>query len=144
MQNIAYLIPASMTNILEETLSDIVFTLSQLQISAITWIIGSLIMVINIYYLMNGFIKLLIHSDIEIVAKVFLGILGFSGMAVYLAGIAYLVLRKNKEGTHLLALTAPESQQMTNEQVNGSIYSLQREDIVNMQLPQRSSPADLD
>jgi len=101
-------------------------------------------MVINIYYLMNGFIKLLIHSDIEIVAKVFLGILGFSGMAVYLSGIAYLVLRKNKEGTHLLALTAPESQQMTNEQVNGSIYSLQREDIVNMQLPQRSSPADLD
>ncbi|KEH39635.1 NRAMP metal ion transporter 6 [Medicago truncatula] len=117
---------------------------NSIMISAITWIIGSLIMVINIYYLMNGFIKLLIHSDIEIVAKVFLGILGFSGMAVYLAGIAYLVLRKNKEGTHLLALTAPESQQMTNEQVNGSIYSLQREDIVNMQLPQRSSPADLD
>ncbi|CAJ2661453.1 metal transporter Nramp6 isoform X1 [Trifolium pratense] len=113
-------------------------------ISAVTWIIGSLIMVINIYYLMNGFIKLLLHSDIEIVAKVFLGILGFSGMAVYLAGIAYLVLRKNKEGTHLLALTAPENQQMANEQVNGSIYCLPREDIVNMQLPQRSSPADLD
>ncbi|XP_004486618.1 metal transporter Nramp1 isoform X2 [Cicer arietinum] len=113
-------------------------------ISTVTWIVGSLIMVINIYYLMTGFIKLLLHSDIEMVAKVFLGILGFSGMALYLAGIGYLVLRKNKEGAHLLALTAPESQQMANQQVNGSIYSLPREDIVNMQLPQRSSPADLD
>lgn len=115
-----------------------------LQLSAVTWIIGSLIMAINIYYLITGFIKLLLHSHMKIVAKVFLGMLGFSGIAVYLAGIAYLVLRKNKESTHLLALTAPESQQMTNEQGNGSIYSLPREDIVSMQLPQRSGPADLD
>lgn len=47
-------------------------------ISSITWIIGSLIMIINIYYLITGFIKLLLHSDIEIMAKVFLGMLGFS------------------------------------------------------------------
>ncbi|KAL2591145.1 hypothetical protein AAZV13_13G327500 [Glycine max] len=71
-------------------------------------------------------------------------IIGFSGMAMYLAGITYLVLRKNKEATHLLALTATENQQMTNEQGNGSIYSLPREDIVSMQLPQRSTPADVD
>ena len=65
-------------------------------------------------------------------------------MAMYLAGITYLVLRKNKEATHLLALTAPENQQMTNELGNGSIYSLPREDIVSMQLPQRSTPAPAD
>ncbi|KAJ1428498.1 NRAMP family [Sesbania bispinosa] len=117
---------------------------NSITISAITWIIGSLIMAINIYYLITGFIKLLLRSHFEVVAKVFLGILGFSGMAIYLAGIAYLVLRKNKEATHLLALTAPESQQMENGQGNGSIYCLPREDIVSMQLPQRSSPADLD
>ncbi|KAK7325294.1 hypothetical protein VNO77_29454 [Canavalia gladiata] len=113
-------------------------------ISTVTWIIGTLIMTINIYYLITRFIKLLLRGHIKIVAKVFLGILGFSGMAVYLAGITYLVLRKNKEATHLLALTAPENQQMANEQGNGSIYCLPREDIVSMQLPQRSSPADLD
>ena len=66
-------------------------------------------------------------------------------MAVYLAGIAYLVLRKNKKATNLLALTAPESQQISNEQGNNvPIYCLPREDIVSMQLPQRSSPVDLD
>ncbi|ESW22797.1 hypothetical protein PHAVU_005G182000 [Phaseolus vulgaris] len=113
-------------------------------ISAVTWIIGSLIMVINIYYLITGFIKLLLQSHIKIVAKVLLGMLGFSGIAIYLAGITYLVIRKNTEATHLLALTASENQQMTNEQGNGSIYSLPREDIVSMQLPQRSTPADLD
>ncbi|KAL2591146.1 hypothetical protein AAZV13_13G327500 [Glycine max] len=113
-------------------------------ISAVTWIIGTLLMAINIYYLITGFIKLLLHSHLKIAAKVFLGILGFSGMAMYLAGITYLVLRKNKEATHLLALTATENQQMTNEQGNGSIYSLPREDIVSMQLPQRSTPADVD
>ncbi|QCD96207.1 manganese transport protein [Vigna unguiculata] len=114
-------------------------------ISAVTWIIGTLIMAINIYYIITGFIKLLIHSHIKIVGKVFLGMIGFSGMAIYLAGVTYLVLRKNTEATHLLALTAPENQHMTNEHGNGPIYSLPREDIVSMQLPQRSTPAaDLD
>ncbi|GFZ17243.1 NRAMP metal ion transporter 6 [Actinidia rufa] len=75
---------------------------------ATTWVIGSLIMGINIYFLATSFIKLLLQSHLKVVATVFCGILGFSGMLVYLAAIAYLVLRKNKEATHLLALTAPE------------------------------------
>ncbi|XP_019458081.1 PREDICTED: metal transporter Nramp6 [Lupinus angustifolius] len=118
---------------------------NSIMLSAITWIIGSLIMAINIYYLVSGFINLLVHSHLSLVAKVFLGMLGFSGIAVYLAGIAYLVLRKNKKLSHLLSLTASENQQMANEQGNnGSLYSLPREDIVSMQLPQRTTPVDLD
>ncbi|PQQ11265.1 hypothetical protein Pyn_02127 [Prunus yedoensis var. nudiflora] len=114
-------------------------------ISALTWIIGSLLMAINVYYLISGFIKLLLHSHFKVLAVVFLGILGFSGMGLYLAGIAYLVFRKNKEATHLLALTTPESRQLAIEQQgNASIYCLAREDIVSMQLPQRRSTEDLD
>lgn len=116
-----------------------------MQISAITWIIGSLLMAINVYYLISGFIKLLLHSHFKVLAVVFLGILGFSGMGLYLAGITYLVFRKNKEATHLLALTTPESRQLANEQQgNASMYSLAREDIVSMQLPQRRSTEDFD
>ena len=119
--------------------------LTYLQISVVTWIIGFLIMAINIYYLMTGFIHLLLHSHLQLVAVVFLGIFGFSGMAVYLAGIAYLVFRKNKEATHLLSLTTSESQQTAaNEQSNASMYCLPREDIVSMQLPQRRSTEDVD
>lgn len=100
-------------------------------------------MAINIYYIVTGFVKLLLHSEMKVVGKVFAGILGFSGIAVYLAGIAYLVIRKNKKATHLLALTTPESRQMENEQGNGSMDCHPREDIVSMQLPQRSTFTDL-
>ncbi|XP_061360354.1 metal transporter Nramp1-like isoform X2 [Gastrolobium bilobum] len=115
---------------------------NSIMISAVTWIIGFLLMAINIYYLLDSFVNLLLHSHLKFVAKVFLGIIGFSGVAVYLAGIVYLVFRKNRKATHLLSLTTPEEdQQMANEQGNGSMYCLPREDIVSMQLPQRSSPA---
>uniref|UniRef100_A0A5B7AZX1 Putative metal transporter Nramp6-like n=2 Tax=Davidia involucrata TaxID=16924 RepID=A0A5B7AZX1_DAVIN len=117
---------------------------NSIAISATTWIIGSLIMGINIYYLATSFIKLLLHSHLKLAATVVCGILGFSGMLVYMAGIAYLVLRKNKEATHLLALTAPENQQMASESGNASAYSLPREDIVSMQLPHRGTIADVD
>ena len=112
------------------------YLISSLQVSAITWIIGSLIMGINIYYLMTSFIHLLLHSHWKLVAVVFLGIFGFSGVAIYLAAIAYLVFRPNKEVTHLLALTTPESRQAVNDSGSTSMYCLPREDIVSMQLPQ--------
>ncbi|KAF8413471.1 hypothetical protein HHK36_001458 [Tetracentron sinense] len=112
-------------------------------ISAITWLIGSLIMAINMYYLATSFVKLLLHSGIKVVAAVFAGIFGFSGMLVYLAGIAYLVFRKNKEVTHLLALGEPEIGQCVNGSDDVALYSLPREDIVSMQLPQRRATVDI-
>nr|QDC27811.1 natural resistance-associated macrophage protein 6 [Sedum plumbizincicola] len=104
-------------------------------ISVITWIIGSLIMSINMYYLASSFIKLLLHNVSNIGLKAFYGILGFSGMAIYVAGVAYLVIRKNKKPTHLLAFTTSETQEAG--VVDTCVTSLPREDIVDMQLPQR-------
>ncbi|OVA16080.1 Natural resistance-associated macrophage like [Macleaya cordata] len=112
-------------------------------ISAITWIIGSLIMAINIYYIATAFFKFLLHSKLKVIVIVFAGILGFSGMLVYLAGIAYLVIRKNTEVIHLLSSEEPEIGLRGNHHDTGSMYSLPREDIVSMQLPQRVT-ADLD
>lgn len=101
-------------------------------------------MAINIYYLATGFIKILLHGHLKLVVAVFLGIFGFAGLAVYLAAIAYLVLRKNREATYLLALTTPESREMANEPGHGSMCSSPREDIVSMQLPQRRTTEDVD
>ncbi|OMO74194.1 Natural resistance-associated macrophage protein [Corchorus olitorius] len=117
---------------------------NSLVVSAITWIIGSLIMGINIYYLMTSFIHVLIHSHWKTVSVVFLGIFGFSGVAIYLAAVAYLVFRPNKEATHLLALTTPGNGDMANDPGNTSIDCLPREDIVSMQLPQRRQTQDID
>ncbi|KFK42462.1 hypothetical protein AALP_AA2G260000 [Arabis alpina] len=93
-------------------------------ISVLTWVIGGFMMGINIYFIVSSFIKLLFHSHMKLLAVVFSGIFGFSGIAIYLASIAYLVFRKNKEPTHLLA--------SRNSQIE---ETLPREDIVNMQLP---------
>lgn len=101
-------------------------------------------MAINIYYLATGFINLLLHSHLKLVVAVFTGIFGFSGLAVYMGGIGYLVLRKNKKATHLLALTTAENGELANDAGNASIYGLPREDIVSMQLPQRRVTADVD
>ena len=113
------------------------------QITAITWIIGSLLMAINIYYLSSGFIDFLLHSNLKLVAAVFIVIVGFSGMLLYMGGIGYLVFRKNKKAMHLLALTTAENGELVNDAGNASVYSLPREDIVSMQLPQRRVTADV-
>lgn len=105
-------------------------------ISAITWIIGSLIMGINIYYLGEKLVTSLRASHIGTVGVVFCGILGFSGMLIYLAGIVYLVFRKNTEGSFLLPLREPEHLQMASESASASVPNLPREDIADMQLPQ--------
>lgn len=120
-----------------------------LQISALTWIIGSFIMAINIYFLATSLVKQLLRlrNGSGITATVFLGSLGFSGMLVYLAGIIYLVVRKNREVIPLLLSEEPELGQRSNNcnvESNRSIYSLPREDIVSMQLPQeRTTASDL-
>ncbi|KAK6263772.1 hypothetical protein QUC31_011905 [Theobroma cacao] len=106
-------------------------------VSAIAWIIGSLIMGINIYYLVTSFIHFLLQSHWKLIAVVFLGIFGFVGVAIYLAAVAYLVFRPNKKATHLLALTTPDSRHMVNGSGRTSVDCLPREDIVSMQLPQR-------
>ncbi|KAK4748284.1 hypothetical protein SAY87_014870 [Trapa incisa] len=115
-------------------------------ISALTWVIGSLIMGINIYYLASGFVELLLHSHLKLGLVIICGILGFSGMSVYISAIGYLVFRKNKKASQLLAFTTPGgAHQLANESGNGemAMYSLPREDIVSMQLPQRNTTGDL-
>lgn len=68
----------------------------------------------------------------------FCGILGFTGLLVYLSSIGYLVIRKNKERTHLLALTAGDGSS------NGNEPSVPREDIRSMQLPEKRSTSDVE
>lgn len=68
----------------------------------------------------------------KLVAVVFCGILGFSGIAIYLASVAYLVLRKNRKATHLLASTNSQT-----------VETLPRQDIVDMQLHGRVSTSDV-
>ncbi|KAL2462172.1 Metal transporter Nramp6 [Abeliophyllum distichum] len=68
-------------------------------VSAVTWMIGSLIIGINVYYLVEKLVVSLRDNHLKVVGTVSCGVLGFAAMLVYLASIAYLVIRKNKAGT---------------------------------------------
>ncbi|WOL18831.1 metal transporter Nramp3 [Canna indica] len=115
---------------------------NSIAIASITWIISSLIVMINSYYIISGFINLLLHSGMQTVSVVFAGIVGFSGMLVYVAAILYLVFRRNRKSTQ--PLLHDDSQFGQSCGSSSSIYDLPREDIVSMQLPQRRNALDLD
>ncbi|PKU61477.1 metal transporter Nramp3 [Dendrobium catenatum] len=107
--------------------------------SALTWIISSFLMAINIYYLITSFIKLLLNSQLQTISKVFSGIFGFAAILVYLAAVVYLALRKNRKNTQPLLSAGSELSRVCDNggiDAETSIYNLPREDIVSMQLPQ--------
>jgi len=108
--------------------------------------IGSFIVVINTYFLITSFVKLLLHSRLSTVSQVFSGIFGFLGMLIYIAAILYLVFQ-NRKSTQPLLESDPELSvvdRSTGAGAEGSLGHLPREDISSMQLPQQRSATDLD
>ncbi|KAG6491512.1 hypothetical protein ZIOFF_046444 [Zingiber officinale] len=103
-------------------------------VALLAWLISSLIVIINTYYLVTGFVNLLLDSGLQTVCIVFAGVFGFSAMLIYIAAILYLVFRRNRNST----------QPLLQDDANNSVYNLPREDIANMQLPQKRSTQDLD
>lgn len=125
---------------------------NSLPITIITWVLGFVIMVINIYFLATSFVTWLIHNNFPKAGVAFIGILGFACMIVYLGGILYLALRKDKKVTYLLPLEesieieASHTQGYNNNnnvELNGPFAALPREDIVSLQLPQNRNRGDL-
>ncbi|RLM54850.1 metal transporter Nramp3 isoform X2 [Panicum miliaceum] len=115
--------------------------------SVLTWIIGSFIVIINTYFLITSFVKLLLHSGLSTVSQVFSGIFGFLGMLIYIAAFLYLVFRKNRKSTQPLLDSDPElsvADGSTGAGAEGSLGHLPREDISSMQLPQQRAATDLD
>ncbi|XP_042436043.1 metal transporter Nramp3-like [Zingiber officinale] len=110
---------------------------NSIAVASVTWLISSLIVVINSYYLVTGFVSLLLHSGLPTASIVFAGVFGFSGMLVYMAAILYLVFRRNRNSTQ--PLLQDDSEFGRSCDANSSLYDLPREDIASMQLPQERS-----
>ncbi|KAM3214011.1 hypothetical protein ACQJBY_066436 [Aegilops geniculata] len=113
-------------------------------IAVLTWAIGSFIMVINIYFLITSFVRLLLHSGLSTVSQVFSGIFGFLGMLIYIAAILYLVFRKNRKCTLPLLESDAKLGDAGRAEGEGSLGHLPREDISSMQLPHQRAASDLD
>jgi natural resistance-associated macrophage protein 2 len=117
-----------------------------MQTAVLTWLIGSFIVVINTYFLITSFVKLLLHSGLSTVSQVFSGIFGFLAMLIYIAAILYLVFRKNRKSMPLLESDseAAVAGHDAGAGTEGSLGHLPREDISSMQLPQLRATSDLD
>ncbi|XAR55551.1 hypothetical protein NMG60_11035653 [Bertholletia excelsa] len=61
----------------------------------ISWILGLLIIGVNVYYLSTSFVGWIIHSTLPKIATIFIGIIVFPFMAIYVIAMIYLMFRKD-------------------------------------------------
>ncbi|GLT69456.1 hypothetical protein SLA2020_416050 [Shorea laevis] len=106
---------------------------NSLVIIVISWILGLGIIGINVYYLSTGFVGWLIHGNLHMVGKVFMGILVFPFMAIYILALIYLTFRKDKVVTYV--------EPMKPDQIESGIDEMDRavphrEDLAQIPLPQ--------
>ncbi|GKU87743.1 hypothetical protein SLEP1_g2087 [Rubroshorea leprosula] len=106
---------------------------NSLVIIVISWILGLGIIGINVYYLSTGFVGWLIHSNLHMVGKVFMGILVFPFMVIYILAVIYLTFRKDKAVTY--------EEPMKPDQIESGIDEMDRavphrEDLAQIPLPQ--------
>ncbi|KAJ3683476.1 hypothetical protein LUZ60_013703 [Juncus effusus] len=70
---------------------------NSLPIIVFSWILGAMVIGINIYFLSTSFVGWLIHSGLPKYANILIGILGFPFMAIYIISIIYLTIRKESD-----------------------------------------------
>ncbi|KAJ8762822.1 hypothetical protein K2173_022951 [Erythroxylum novogranatense] len=90
-------------------------------IVVIAWILGLLIIGINVYYLSTGFVQWLLHNSLPKVGNVFIGIIVFPLMVVYIVAVIYLICRKDTAVTY--EETMKENPQIEANMENGQLKS---------------------
>ncbi|XP_061361866.1 metal transporter Nramp6.1-like [Gastrolobium bilobum] len=110
-------------------------------ITIISWILGSGIIGINVYYLSTAFVDWLIHSSLPKVANVFVGIIVFPLMAIYIISVIYLTIRKDTVKTFVETKNDPEMQTHLEKGFlnNGQLeltHTPYREDLADIPLPE--------
>ncbi|KAG6497413.1 hypothetical protein ZIOFF_045312 [Zingiber officinale] len=77
---------------------------SSIYIIVVSWILGWLLVAINIYFLSTSFVSWLIDSSLPTVANVLISIIVFPLMVVYTLAVIYLTFRKETEVTFVDSL----------------------------------------
>ncbi|KAL5982762.1 hypothetical protein ACLOJK_016838 [Asimina triloba] len=109
-------------------------------IIVISWILGLMIIGINIYYLCTGLVGWLIHNKLPKVTNVFIGLIVFPLMAVYVLSVIYLTFRKDKAVTFVDPIEGPQIQMEKGlhdvASGNGGMDEVPyREDLPDIQFP---------
>jgi len=104
------------------------------QIIVISWILGTCIIGINIYYLSTGFVDWIIHNSLPKVANVFIGIIVFPLMAIYIISVLYLTFRKDTAVTFTDPSDLTEVEKGLHNRATEVVPY--REDLADIPLPQ--------
>ncbi|CAN6476130.1 unnamed protein product [Victoria cruziana] len=91
------------------------FSSSENKIVTVSWILGFLIIGINVYYLSTGFVDWSIHNNLPKVGSIFIGIIVFPLMGLYVAAVVYLTIRKDKVVTYVDRAKLEASEAMDHE-----------------------------
>jgi natural resistance-associated macrophage protein len=106
----------------------------------ISWILGSGIIGINVYYLSTAFVKWIIHSSLPKVANVFIGIIVFPLMAIYILSIIYLTFRKDTVETFIETKNDTVTQNQVEKGMDHGQLELSdvpyRQDLADIPLPE--------
>ncbi|XP_042490116.1 metal transporter Nramp5-like [Macadamia integrifolia] len=74
---------------------------NSIYIMVISWILGSAMIGINIYFLSTAFFVWLIHNSLPMVANLFIGIVVVPFMVIYVVAVLYLAFRKDTTETFI-------------------------------------------
>ncbi|XP_042484950.1 metal transporter Nramp5-like, partial [Macadamia integrifolia] len=116
---------------------------NSIYIMVISWILGSAMIGINIYFLSTAFFVWLIHNSLPMVANVFIGIIVVPFMVIYVVAVLYLAFRKDTtetfiNSTKLYSKAEIEMEKGFNKtdgvsELNDAPY---REDLADIPLPE--------
>ena len=107
-----------------------------LQIIVFSWLLGLMIIGINMYFLSTSFVGWLIHNSLPKYANVLVGLLIFPLILVYIFAVIYLTFRKDTVVTFVVdsAQIDTEKAKAKEEEENQPVPF--REDLANIPLPE--------
>lgn len=112
---------------------------NSIYIIVISWILGFMIIGINVYYLSTGFVGWLTTNNLPKVGNVIIGIVVFPFMAIYISSIIYLTFRKDSAVTYIDPATNDPNLEAKMESGQGK----SSQEMVFDQVPYREDLADI-
>ncbi|XP_077251469.1 metal transporter Nramp7.2-like [Tasmannia lanceolata] len=115
---------------------------NSIYIIVISWLLGSCLIAINIYYLSTGFVAWIINNSLPKAANIFIGIIVFPLMIIYVLSVIYLTFRKDKVVTFIDTSHSSTQTQMEKGTFHATTSSHgmdeipYREDLVDVPLPE--------
>jgi hypothetical protein len=101
------------------------------QVATLTWVIGTCVILINMFYLISGLIHWFTNTALPITRIVFLGIIGVAALMAYIGFILYLALRTDRAETY----NSPERVEIIMDELNENVVDNPEEGGLLVMLP---------